>query len=88
MNELKALLEFSVPLRIDQLLDQGGPLDHDWQEAKAFGDVLAESGDKLLFGEKAGEAKELFVKLTSTLAVMSFAPGGVKLWGLHWTSST
>jgi hypothetical protein len=47
--------------------------------------VLAEKGDVLLFGSKQkGQAADLFNRLARAIAVLSFCPGGVHLFGRHW----
>jgi hypothetical protein len=50
--------------------------------------VLGERGDVLLFGAgkkgKKGEVAEIFNGLARALAVLSFFPGGVTLFGSHW----
>ena len=84
-GELMTLtLAASVPFRMLDLEQQGGPSDLDWEAAQAFGDVLAFQGDVLMFREKKGQAAGLMADLIRTVAVMAFAPGGVTLLGLHF----
>ena len=54
------------------------------QEASEFGKELAEHGDVLLYGGKKGEAAKMFNKTARAVALLSFLPGGVTLFGTHW----
>jgi hypothetical protein len=48
-------------------------------------DLLASKGDILQFGsKKKGEAAEIFNRVAEAIAIMSFCPGGVTLFGEHW----
>jgi hypothetical protein len=90
MNEtlLQASLEIAVPLWIERLNAKGGPDAEDFSRASEFGEVLASRGDVLLFrGGKKGESAELFNRTAEAIAVLSFLPGGVRLFGNHWESA-
>lgn len=86
MSDLLALsLALAVPLCIDELQKKGGPTEQDFKEAQAFGQVLAEHDDDLLFkSKKKGRTAELFNGTAHALAVLAFCPGGVKAFGVHW----
>lgn len=50
-------------------------------------DMIASHGDNILFrSKKSGETAKAFNALAEALAFLSFAPGGVKLFGCHWES--
>jgi hypothetical protein len=84
-DSLVIALMAAVPIRIELLRRQGGPGPDDWDKATAFGAVLAEKGDVLMFGsKKKGEAADLFNGLAHALACMAFLPGGVVAFGQHW----
>lgn len=86
---LRCTLEISVPFRMLELNQQGGPRERDWQEAIAFGDIAAYEGDNLLFkGHKKGDTARVMTGLIRALAVMAFVPGGVTAWGLHFDVGT
>lgn len=75
---LGTALSAAVPLRVFDFYQQGGPSVVEVEEARAFGRVLAEHGDELLFrSKKQGETAELFTSLATALAILSFQPGGV-----------
>lgn len=88
MNDLlRSTLAIAVPLRILEIKSRGGPTDTDFERAKAFGPVLAEKGDVLMFGgKKKGEAAHLFNELAYAMAVMSFVPGGLNFFEDHYES--
>jgi hypothetical protein len=86
---LQTTLEATVPFRMLELRQQGGPLDRDWQETRDFADVLATEGDAVLFkGHKKGDTARVMKGLIRALAVMAFVPGGVTAWGLHFDAGT
>ena len=87
-SPLSIALGAAVPLRIARIRTWGGPSDRDIRTAQAFADQLAERGDRLLFGGgKAGEAAEMFNRLTESIAVLSFTPGGITIFGQHFEGS-
>lgn len=89
---LATMLEPAVYLRQMSYLERGGPRDYDWERVSRFGDTLGAHGDLLMFRGKAklqGTGPEIttadmFNGLADALAVMSFIPGGVRLFGIHW----
>jgi hypothetical protein len=86
---LQTTLEATVPFRMLELRQWGGPTEGDWEEARAFADVLAFEGDALLFkGHKQDDTARVMRGLIRALAVMAFVPGGVTAWGLHFDAGT
>lgn len=80
---LKISLSAAVPLWIQQLKSR------DWpcliERAKICSQEVAEHGDNLLFGSKTrGESARAFNRFAEGLAILSMAPGGVKIFGLHF----
>jgi hypothetical protein len=86
-QNLKIALQCAVPLWMLRIQGNGGVTDSDIERVRVFGQVLGEKGDVLMFGsKKKGEAADLFNRLAEAIAVMSFCPGGVKIFGEHWQS--
>ena len=55
---------------------------------KTLPDLLGSQGDVLLFGGgKKGEAADMFNKMAEGIALMSFLPGGVRVFGVHWDTT-
>jgi hypothetical protein len=80
---LSVCLQAAVPLWQARLEADGGPTAETWDRCRAFVDALiGPGGEDLLFRGK--RTRDLFNDLAYTLAVMSFAPGGVTLLGNHW----
>jgi hypothetical protein len=80
---LQTFLSAAVPLRIMEFQNRS------WEELKPLAleasQVIAEKGDRILYrGQKKGETAKAVNKLAEGLAIMSFAPGGVKAFGLHF----
>ena len=47
--------------------------------------ILGAKGDILMYGsEKEGEVSKLFNEVAEAVALMSFFPGGIKIFGGHW----
>ena len=76
-------LEATVPLLIVELLEQGGPTEHDYASVRSYGRVIAEHSDALLFREKA-VSSQVMDKLVAGIAVLAFCPGGVRVFGLRF----
>lgn len=85
-HPLQTHLEVAVPLYIAAMQGRGGPDDAELEAARAFGRVLAERGDVLLYGGKPGEAGELADGCAKSIAVLSFSPGGVTVFGRTWAA--
>ena len=52
-------------------------------------ELIASHGDTLLFAdkrEKKGAAAEIFNKLALTIAILSFSPGGIRVFNNYWKS--
>lgn len=84
---LPITLEPAVNLEMMELALRGGPHDGDFVQLKGFATVLALEGDVLLYGGKKGRAAELYAKLAYCIAVMSYLPGGVKVFGVRYESA-
>ena len=76
-------LECAVPLHVLQIKKLGYlPAIPD-----GIQELIASHGDTLLFAdkrEKKGAAAEIFNKLALTIAIMSFASDGIRVFGNHW----
>ena len=78
----------AVPLNIIDIEHRGGPDDLEWEWARNFTDELGERGDILQFdGGKRGEAAIMFNRFAYALAIMAFAPGGVRFCGMHFEAT-
>ena len=84
-HALPIFLSAAVPLQMAELKKAGGPSESAWDRVRAFAPVLAEKGDQLLCRGK--ETASLMSELIFCLAVMAFAPGGVKLFGERWEAA-
>jgi hypothetical protein len=80
---LKATLEAAVPLWIAQLRTR--PWADIQARAATAAQVIAEKGDVILYKSKTkGESARAFNALAEGLAILAFAPGGVRAFGLHF----
>ena len=80
---LSSTLSLAVPLWIERL--RRCQWEYIQERAKACADFVAEHGDNLLFrSKKKGDSALAFNHLAEGLACLSFAPGGVKIFGGHW----
>lgn len=76
-------LEVAVPLWVQQLRQRP------WSELQARASramqMIAEHGDNILYkARRPGETAAAFNALAEAVAILSFSPGGVKLFGQHW----
>lgn len=54
--------------------------------SREIADIVASHGDVILYrGKKTGETAAAFNALAEGLAILSFAPGGVRFMGCCWT---
>lgn len=83
-HPLVANLLVAVPIRISELVALGGPNDAHYDLLPVWAEELGSHGDDLLFGGKKGEAARMFRVIVDVLAVLSFAPGGVSIFGLRF----
>jgi hypothetical protein len=59
-----------------------------FESASETAQLIGEKGDQLLFkGDKPGDTAKLFNKTARAIALMSFLPGGVTLFGRHWETT-
>lgn len=80
---LKSMLPMAVALRIMDFKKL--PWDQLQEIATNASQFIGEHGDNILFlGPKKGDTAKAFNELTKGIAVLSFAPGGVTLFGLHF----
>lgn len=80
---LGSFLQVSVSLRILSLLEQGGPNDDDLAHAQKSSDFLGEHGDALFY-RQPGKSADAANSTAQIIAILSFAPGGVDAFGLHF----
>lgn len=84
-NQLAIAMQTAVPLHIMQIKERGGPNAEDMVGAQKTSTMLGERGDVLLFGGgKKGECADLFNRTARAIAILSFCPGGVDLFGQHF----
>lgn len=86
---LSMTMQLAVPLNILRFKENGGPTQEDIINAQVTSDLLGEHGDLLLYGGKPRKLKngellscaDLFNKTAKAIAVISFCPGGVTIFG-------
>lgn len=84
MNDelLKAHIGLCVPLRIHEIQQEGQPLSEHFARIQPYAQRLGEFGDHLLF--RGGKTTEMANILVDSIAVLSFVPGGITLFGMHF----
>jgi len=93
---LPIALSAAVPLYIEEFKIKGCPTEEDYKNLSNVAQLLGEHGDLLLFGSPAskkgykGKKKDkittadIFNKVARSVAIMSFCPGGITLFGQHY----
>ena len=86
---LKDLMSVAVFLHIEQIRERSGmPTKEDMQKAQETSDILGERGEILLCGGgKPGERSDQFNRTAHAIAVLSFCPGGVTLFGITFDAA-
>lgn len=80
---LQMSLSAAVPLWMHRL--QGYTWDRIKERLDYVVDMIASHGDNILFrSKKKGETAAAFNALAEGMAICSFCPGGVRLFGLHF----
>jgi hypothetical protein len=80
-------LEVAVSLFVWQFQEQGGITDEDIARVQFYLPDLLVHGDDLFFrSRKKGETAKRFNQVAEIIAVLSFAPGGITIFGLHFES--
>lgn len=77
---LRSTLQLAVPLWIDRV--KAMPWSQRFLRACVCADAIASQGDVIMFRSgKKGETAEAFNRLAEGVAILSFATGGVKIFG-------
>lgn len=85
---LGTFLSAAVPLRIEEIQSRAGPTKEDMETVREYAKLLGEHGDALLFkSKKKGETTQMANGLASAIAILSFVPGGITLFGQHWETT-
>jgi hypothetical protein len=84
-NQLQIALSAAVPLWI--LEKKKLPLSEVLQRIPYCIQMITEHGDNFLFlSKKKRESAKAFNAVAEAIAILSFAPGGVTIFGNHWES--
>jgi len=79
-SHLAIALSAAVPLWVTELSKR--PLDELLAEAPKLAQIIAEKGDVIQFpGKRRGETAAAFNALARGIAILSFVPGGVTVFG-------
>jgi hypothetical protein len=79
---LREALSVAVPFWIMEIKAAGGP---DLSKTHDLSHLIAEHGDAILY-RVPGKTAAAFNALAEGVALLSFAPGGVSVFGLHFES--
>lgn len=83
-----SFLSIAVPLRIRDLQSKGGPTSEDLEALQEYSKLLGKHGDSLFFKDKKkGVTAQMANGLASAVAILSFMPGGITLFGQHWKTT-
>jgi hypothetical protein len=80
---LQLHLDTFVPLRVREILESGGVDSLMFERARGLAIEIGSHGDAILFSVKR-KTSEMMGKLVEAVAVLSFAPGGITIFGLHF----
>jgi len=80
---LQTHLSMAVPLLIAEIQAAGGPTTEMLQKVSSYSRDMGAHGDAILFYQK-GKTTEMINKLVEAMAVLSFCPGGITVFGVHF----
>jgi len=83
MEPLRTFTLTWVPLIIEEYKRKGGPSEEDFARAKTYAQEFGEKGEALLFKIK-GETGRMASLWLDGVAILSFVPGGVTIFGHHF----
>ena len=84
---LHRALRSSVPYRMREIFDAGGPTPEQTASAEAFIRECGQTGRLKAFRHPAnaiGDTPRLFNRLSAAIAVLAFLSGGITLFGDTW----
>jgi hypothetical protein len=85
---VKLFLDAAVSLRILALQEQGGPTTEDFNRIQSYDQLLGERGNFLwMKSKKKGETAKVASAVADAIAVLSFVPDGIEIFGRHWKSN-
>jgi hypothetical protein len=86
---LAQTLALAVPLIMSEISQRGGPTAEDYARVTSYVDDLTCHGDDLLYANrKPGETAHRFQQVAEAVAVLSFCPGGITVFGLHFEAGS
>ena len=86
--EMALFLDVSVLLRILELKERGGPTEEDFKRVQTYQQLIGEKGNFLWTkSEKKGITAKVANAVADCIAVLSFVPGGIEIFGRRWESS-
>ena len=85
---LLVALSAAVPLWILELKEKGGPTREDWNWLKEAENILTNTGEAILYRTKKGDTARAFNAVAKAIAILSFVPGGIEIFGSHWESES
>lgn len=85
-NHLAIALQTSVALRVMEIKRRGFLTDEEIETAKTISELLGEHADQILQSRKQSKTAEVFNAVTTAIAIASFDPGGISIFGNHWES--
>ncbi len=82
------MLSLAVPWKIIEIIERGGVTNADCERMKTYQEHLTAHGDDLLFrSTKHGGTAEQLDQLADVMAVMSFLPGGISVFGERYAGN-
>lgn len=76
-------LSLAVPMWQDKIVKEAWTTDRVVEETRRCAQIVAEKGDVIQFKVK-GETAKAFNALAEGIALLSFVPGGVRTFGMHF----
>ena len=86
-KRLRSRLQRDVPLAVREYRRHGGPSEEDYARVRNYATDLGAYGDIILYPDGKGSEEPHLQKLVDGVAVLSFCPSGVRLYGLTFDAA-
>lgn len=91
ISKTQSILAYNVPRFIQHIADRGGVNEQEleWLRDEKLGsvqDILAKADEYILYPDTREKLEQGLFNLVLAIAILSFAPGGITFWKLHFNS--
>lgn len=88
----QSILAYNVPRFMQYIIDRGGVNNDEmeWLRDEKLGslqDILAKADEYILYSDTIEKLEQGFFNLVLAIAILSFSPGGINVWDMHFEAA-